>query len=104
MSIAQLNEGGGSVSALNITTPSVIKASPGRIVKVIVVASNASGPVTLNDCAITANVAAANLIFTIAQSTAAGTVINLEWPCDVGITINGGSSSLGGGTFAIAYF
>jgi hypothetical protein len=102
MSLGQLHESGGASSALNLTAPAVIKPTPGRLMRVTVLAANASAAVTLNDCTTVAATAAANQFFVIPANTPAGTVYFLEWPCSAGIVIAG--AALGGGMFAVSYF
>ena len=80
---------GGTKSALNLTAAAVIKASTGRIAKVVIVApGSGSGAFTLNDCATTGAATAANTIWTQAFGGTAGTVINLDWPCAVGLVLS----------------
>ena len=91
--------GGETKSALNQTAAAVIKATPGRLAKIIIVApGTTSGAFTFNDCATTGAAAAANEIFTIAYNATAnvaGAVITLDWPCLVGIVL---SAVPGGGS------
>lgn len=81
--------GGGTKSALNQTAAGVIKATPGRLAKIVIVAGGtSSGAFTFNDCATTGAAAAANEIFTVAEGAAVGTVYSLDWPCLVGIVLS----------------
>jgi hypothetical protein len=91
---------GGANSKLNMTAANVIKASPGRLRKVVINGVvGTGGTLTINDCATTASAAAANAIMVQPGTIAPGTVIELNWPCKVGITI---SAVPTGGTPVIA--
>ena len=83
---------GGSSSSLNLTGAAAIKASAGRLKKIVIIApGSTSGAFTFNDCATTGTAAAGNEIFTLpynATNNVAGTVINLDWPCANGITLS----------------
>ena len=98
-----LVNGGGKSSALNVTAAAVIKATPGRLNKfIVVVAPGTSGTLTFNDCATVGAAATANQIYSIAYTAAtAGLVVTLDWPCLVGIVI----SAVGGGTpqYSVSY-
>jgi hypothetical protein len=92
-----------TLSHLDITAAVVVKATPGRLGKVIVNGVvGTGGALTINDCATTATAAASNEIMTIVGTTAVGTIINLDWPCLTGIVI---SAVPTGGTpqFAVSY-
>ena len=85
----------GNNSALNITAATVVKAAPGRLIRLnVLVAGSATG--TVNDCATTGAVATANEIFVIPETAA---VYTLEWPCQVGIVVTPGT----GQTVAVSY-
>ena len=88
----QLSTVGGAKSALNQTAAAVIKATPGRIAKVTIIApGSGSGTFTLNDCATTGAAAAANAVFVLAYNATAnvaGAVFDLDWPCAVGIVLS----------------
>lgn len=80
---------GGTQSALNLTAAQVVKATPGRLIKLLVVAPGSAGSLTVNDCATTGAAAATNEILTIAfGSLSIGQVIALDWPCSVGIVVS----------------
>lgn len=87
--------GGGVSNSYNITAVAVVKATPGRLVKISVVTAG-SGAGIASDCAATGDVAAANKIASI---PAAIGVIILDWPCAVGITITPGT----GQVLAVSY-
>ena len=80
--------GAGSASVLNKTAgASVIKATAGRISKVIVnTAASTAGSVS--DCATTGAAAAGNQVLIIPSGTAIGTVYNLDWPCLPGLVLS----------------
>jgi len=87
--------GGGVSNSYNITAAAVVKATPGRLVKVsVVVAGSAAG--TANDCATTGVAAAANEIAAIPNAVG---VITLDWPCGTGIVVVPGT----GQTLAVSY-
>jgi hypothetical protein len=90
---------GGARSALNITAPTVIKSSPGVLVRVVIVtAPSANGGIY--DWASTTGLAATNKIDTISSSGAgAGQDYVLDWPCKVGITVDPGT----GGVVSVSY-
>jgi hypothetical protein len=70
-------------ATLNITAPTVVKASPGRISKVaVIVAGSATG--TVNDCLTTGAAAVANQVGVIPTTVGSST---FDWPCAVGIVI-----------------
>src|SRR5271166_1728803 len=86
---ANLVSGGGSRATYNLTTAAVIKATPGRLCKCVIVnGGTGSGAFTFNDCATTGAAAAGNEIFTIAYAAAIGTVYTLDWPCGTGIVLS----------------
>lgn len=85
----------GASSALNITVATVVKAAPGRLVRVSVIAAGSAAG-TVNDHATTSGVGASNQIGTI--PTAVGTTL-FDWPCAVGITVVPGT----GQTIAVSY-
>ena len=88
-------EHGGVLSALNITAATVVKATPGRLVRInVIVAGSAAG--TANDCTTTAAAAAANQIVTIPASVGQ---VGIEWPCLAGIVVVPGT----GQTLSVAY-
>ena len=83
---------GGNALTTNITAAVAVKASPGRLVKVIIlVTGTTSGALTINNCAATGDATTANQVFTLpfgAASNVAGHVFNLDIPCSVGITVS----------------
>jgi hypothetical protein len=97
---------GGLSSALNVTAATVIKASPGRLIRLVILTpGTTSGAWTFNDTTTVGGAAAANAIFSMAfGSTAnvAGAVIYLDFPCQNGIVL---SAVPGGGSpvAAISY-
>lgn len=95
----QAMQNGGSNSALNQTAAAVIKASPGRLRKLIIIApGSTSGAFTLNDCLTTGAANAANTVFSMAYNAPAniaGAIFNLDLPMKVGIVL---SAVPGGGS------
>lgn len=86
---------GGNSSSLNITAAKAVKATPGTLVRIsVVVAGSAAG--SANDCATTGAAAAANEICSIPTTVG---VIELQWPCAVGIVIAPGT----GQTVSVSY-
>lgn len=86
----------GGLTALNITAATVIKARPGRLVKiVVVVAGSAAG--TVNDCLTTGAVAASNEVASIPNTIGP---LSLDWPCLTGIVVVPGT----GQTVAVLYY
>ncbi|MGB6287742.1 MAG: hypothetical protein WBG18_25550 [Xanthobacteraceae bacterium] len=79
---------GGIRSALNLTGPAVIKATPGRLNKLIIINGGTSGAFVVNDCATTDTATAANTIFVLPFGVTPGIVIDLDWPCLIGIVLS----------------
>ena len=89
---------GGSRSALNVSTTTVIKASPGVVYKVLIVTPpTAAGGIY--DSNVTTGLGASNLIDPIGTGLAVSYAFDLEWPCANGITINPGT----GGVVSVSY-
>ena len=85
----------GTASKLDITAATVVKAGPGRLIRVsVLVAGSATG--TANDCLTTGAAATANEIFVIPETVG---IYTLEWPCLVGIVIVPGT----GQTISVSY-
>lgn len=96
---------GGINSALNVTAAAVIKATPGRLARISVIApGTTSGSLTINDCTTVAAATTANKVFTIAYgSLTAGQVIVLDWPFQSGIVVSAVPGA-GSPQFAISFF
>lgn len=89
---------GGARSVLNVTTTTVIKASPGTLFKVLLVTPpTAAG--AIYDSATVGGIATANLIDTIGTGLTASYVFDLSWPCQNGIVVNPGT----GGVVSVSY-
>jgi len=90
---------GGLNATLNVTAAAVIKATPGRLARVIVLApGSTSGAFTFNNCATVGAATAANQVFTVpynGTNNIAGAVFNIDVPCTVGIVC---SAVPGGGS------
>lgn len=85
----------GFSSTLNITVATVIKAAPGRMVRIsVIVAGSAVGSV--NDVATTGAAAVGNQIWVIPNAVGMTTI---EWPCLVGIVVVPGT----GQTLAVSF-
>lgn len=85
----------GEVSALNIAAATVVKATPGRLMRIsVVVAGSAAG--AAYDAAATSGNTAANEIAAIPNAVG---VIYLCWPCAAGILIVPGT----GMTVAVSF-
>jgi hypothetical protein len=95
-----LTTAGGQNSSLDVTAATVIKAAPGRLVRITVLAVATAGTFGAYDTTTTGSTATANAIV---QYTAAwpavGTVLTLEWPCANGIVVNPGTS----GAVSVSY-
>jgi hypothetical protein len=79
----------------NITAATVIKATPGTVLRFnVVVAGSTVG--SINDCATTGAVAAANEIASLPNTVGPST---LDWPCAVGIVVTPGT----GQTIAVLF-
>lgn len=79
----------GSASAMNLSANAVVKASPGRLVRVSVTTAGAAGE--LHDCAAVADAAAGNLIGIVPAVVG---VYNFDWPCGVGIVYKPGAAQV----------
>jgi hypothetical protein len=79
---------GGIRSALNLTGASVIKATPGRLNKLIIIDGGTGGAFILNDWASIDTAGAANTIFVLPSGATPGTVIDLDWPMTTGIVLS----------------
>jgi hypothetical protein len=88
----------GKTGQYNITAITAVKASAGRVVKVVVNVASSSA-VKVYDVATTGAAAAANLIYAGPATSVVGTVIALDWPCATGIVVDPGT----GGTVAVSY-
>ena len=85
----------GTSNAYNITAATVVKAAPGRLIRIsVIVAGSAAG--TANDCLTTGAAADANEIAAIPNTVG---VVCVEWPCATGIVIVPGT----GQTVAVSY-
>jgi hypothetical protein len=87
---------GGQSSSLNVTSSTNVKASAGRVGKVIVNVAPTSTAYVLDSTGTTQS--AANTLLVIPSGTVAGTVFNLDFPAQAGISL-----IPSGGTLAISY-
>lgn len=104
IAVANTTVAGGTTSKLNITAAAVVKAGPGRLARIVVVAPGTTGgALTINDCLTVAAAAASNEILSIGfAGLTAGQVIDLEFPCLVGIVVSAVPSA-GSPVFSISY-
>jgi hypothetical protein len=80
---------GGLFSALNLTGPAIIKASPGRLCKLSVIdGGSINGVFSINDCATIDAADETNRVFILPFGARAGTIVCLDWPMGVGITLS----------------
>lgn len=83
---------GGKTPVYNLGAAAVIKASPGRLAKIVVIAPGSTGGAfTFNDCITTGAAAAGNEIWSIPYNGAAnlaGAAFTLDWPCLTGIVLS----------------
>jgi hypothetical protein len=81
---------GGVQSALNVTAAAVIKAAPGALVSILVLApGTTSGSLTINDCLTTGAAASTNVLWTaLYTALTVGQVITLNFPALVGIVVS----------------
>lgn len=82
---------GGNLSALNIQAAAVIKATPGRIARMSIIAPGSAGNFVFNDVATVGAAAVANQVWIAAFNAAgiaAGAVIAIDMPCLVGIVLS----------------
>ena len=91
---------GGSLSALNVNTTRVVKATPGTVMRVVVLTPATAGTFGIYDAATTGAIAASNSIYQVSANwPAAGTVITLEFPCQSGIVVQPGT----GGAVSVSF-
>ena len=79
---------GGIHSALNLTSATVVKATPGRLGRLIIIGRGHSGAFVLNDCATIDTATAGNTVLVIPHGLVAGSVVAVDWPCAVGIVLS----------------
>jgi len=85
---AVISTNGGIYSALALPAgQNLVKAAPGRVFRLIINTAGTAGTLAINDAASVGAVAASNLVFTALNTTAAGNVYNLEFPCANGIVV-----------------
>lgn len=85
-----LRTSGGVSFATNIGAAVAVKATPGRLRRIIILApGSGSGVFSVNNSATTGTAAAANLIWTRAfGDVKAGDIYEVDVPCSVGITVS----------------
>jgi hypothetical protein len=87
--IAISKEMTGDKTMLNVTAPTVVKASPGKLVRMAIMSPGNSGTLTINDCARLVDARTSNQIYSAPNSNqVAGAYVEIQWPCLVGICIS----------------
>jgi hypothetical protein len=90
----------GRSSALNLGAGQhIVKGAAGKMGALIVLVAGTAGTLAVNDAATTGAIAAANLIWTGLDTTAAGTVFPINFPCLNGIAVTVPT----GGTVAVSF-
>lgn len=82
--------GRGTKTILNNTAAKVIKATPGRACRAVVISGGtaSNGAFSLNDCATVAAAAAANLLWTLPSGATAGSTFEIDLPTTVGLVLS----------------
>lgn len=91
-------------SALHLSAAAVVKATPGRVARIVFGGTvPTGGTFTVNDAATVAASTAANTIVAITgTSCTSGSVIAIDWPCKNGITVS--TVPTGGAlTYSVSY-
>lgn len=85
-----LRTSGGTTFTTNVGAAAAIKATPGRLRRIIILAAGSgSGVFSVNNSATTGDAAAANLIWTRAfGDVKAGDIYEVDVPCSAGITVS----------------
>jgi hypothetical protein len=86
---AVLSSAGGQFSMLALPAgANLVKATPGRIVRLSVVTIGTAGALMVNDCSTIGAVTAANTIYEMGFAGATeGLVVDLQFPCAYGIVV-----------------
>jgi hypothetical protein len=93
---------GGNSSSLNITAQTVIKATPGRVFKLIINAAGTAGAWALNDCSTVGAIAASNLVWEMAfgaTTNVEGTIVTIDFPFATGIVLTVPTGAIGSLSF-----
>jgi hypothetical protein len=91
---------GGSLSALNVTTKTAVKAAGGTVYRVVVLQTATAGSFAVFDAVTMGAASGSNAIYQVSANwPAAGTVITLEFPCSKGIVVDPGT----GGAVSVSY-
>jgi hypothetical protein len=93
---------GGNVSSLNITAQTVIKATPGRVFKLVINAAGTAGAWALNDCSTVGAIAASNLVWEMAfgaTTNVEGTIVTIDFPFATGIVLTVPTGAVGSLSF-----
>jgi hypothetical protein len=85
----------------NVTAAAVVKGSPGKAIRVMVVTPGTGANFTLNNCATVGAATAGNKVIDfLASGLFAGQIIEVQFVCDTGIVV---SSCPTGGQFTVEY-
>ena len=99
---AVFNRYPGGFSSAYVVAAQVVKAAPGTLCRIVVVAPGTGGALTVNDCLTVGAAAADNAILSVPfGSLTGGQIFTLLWPCLVGIVVSALPS--GGGAVSISY-
>lgn len=88
---------GGTQTTLNVSANTLVKGAPGKVFRLVFNTASTTAP-AVYDFATVTGFAAANLIWQGGTTTAAQTVVTLEFPCLNGIVV-----VPGGATVAVSY-
>ena len=90
---------GGNKSAIGVTgATQVVKGSPGTVYKISVTTVLPGAGLQIWDGAVAGDAGAGTLIYNNPTALAAGTVVELNWPCSKGILVTCGT-----GVVAVSY-
>ena len=89
--------GGQATVSVTPTSLTVVKPSPGRLCRILVTTVNGANQVNIFD---NASAASGTIIGVVAAAAAAGSVIDLQMPAALGITIAGTAAA---GVFTISF-
>ena len=84
----RVTEGGVSSALALAAGVNLVKATPGRAIRLSVTTTGTAATLAVNDAASTGAVAAGNLVYQLAGASATeGLVVVLDWPCANGIVV-----------------
>ena|SRR2546427_8641147 len=94
---AYVTAGGKNTVSVTPTANTVIKATPGRLCKILVTTANSTNPILIYDNATTNS---GTIIGVVPASAAIGAVVDMQSPASNGITIAGTASA---GTLTVSW-